>query len=444
MHMEGIISKVVANQPRGESRKSELPNAFHWLWGGQSVSLVGSQLSALSFQLIAVTVLHASAGQMGVLTAAQTLPYLLFGLFVGVLVDNSSRRLLLVGTDLARFAVLIAASILALTGHLHIEIMWAVVCLIASFNLIFDAALGAYIPQLLSRNQWLAANSRLSVTSSASEVIGPGAAGYVLQVLFAPAAMLLDAVSYPFSAGCIALGKPKSMEGSLETSARLEGSRSRFGRRNIVGSVREGVTFVLKHPVLRVFALWSAVWNLSWSAVLSVFVLYATRTLTMTPGAIGLVFAVGGSGGVLGAAAAGKLAKQWSRGGVLVAAPFVAACGGLLVLAAGRPYAAVLTAVSLFVFNVGQSAFGVNMQTCRQEFTPPFLMGRMDTTMRLCFTGTASLGALAGGFIGSRFGLRVAIFFGISGLFVTVVGLKLSPLAHLVNAAQREVKTKTR
>ena len=84
------------------------------------------------------------------------------------------------------------------------------------------------------------------------------------------------------------------------------------------------------------------------------------------------------------------------------------------------------------------------MQTCRQEFTPPFLMGRMDTTMRLCFTGMASLGALTGGFIGSQFALRVAIISGTSGLFLTVIGLKLSPLARLVNAAQYEIKSVAR
>jgi hypothetical protein len=111
---------------------------------------------------------------------------------------------------------------------------------------------------------------------------------------------------------------------------------------------------------------------------------------------------------------------------------FVGATGAAILLWSGD-HARVALATSLFIFNVGQSAFGVNMQTTRQLVTPAFLMGRMDTTMRLCFTGMSSLGALTGGFIGSQFGLQGSLVFGIAGLFVTAVGLRTSPLATLVN-----------
>jgi predicted MFS family arabinose efflux permease len=290
-----------------------LSSTFLWLWGGQTVSLVGSQISALSFQVVAVTVLHASPMQMGVVTASQTIPYLLFGLFVGVLVDRVSRRRLLIGADLARLGILFTAATLAASHHLGVPLLCAIVCAISTINLIFDAALGAYIPELLDRRQWLRANSRLSVSMSGSEVAGPGVAGYILQVLSAAGAMVTDAVSYLISAVCILCAKP-AKQAVVKKSSQWDRETSWGLSSNVLHSVREGVGFVFTHPILRIFALWSAVWNFSWSAVLAVLVLYATQTLKLPPRSIGMVLAIGGIGGVAGAACASRLAGLLSQG----------------------------------------------------------------------------------------------------------------------------------
>jgi MFS family permease len=417
-------------RPNENSSPATLTSAFHWLWGGQSISLIGSRLSALSFQVIAVRTLNATASQMGILTASETIPYLVFGLFVGVLVDRTSRRRLLIGCDLARFVILAATCLLAYTGRLHISILWAVVCAISTFNLIFDSALGAYIPQILARTQWLRANSRLSITQSGSEVVGPGLGGYLLQAIAAPAVMLIDGLTYGVSAICILIGKPRPSNIDPHTQAVFTAPV-----RNVWASIGQGARFVYTHQVLRIFAIWSAIWNFSWSALLAVFVLYATRSLSLSPRSIGLIFAIGGLGGIIGAAIAGPLATKLSRGRVLVFAPAIGAAGGALVFIARGAHALAVLLLAMFLFNLGESAFGVNMQTCRQEVTPANLMGRMDTTMRLCFRGIASLGALAGGFIGSSFGLRTTILTAVSGLFITVIGLYSSGLSELANAS---------
>ena len=390
----------------------------------------------MSFQVIAVRALHATASQMGVLTAFETVPYLVLGLFIGVLVDHTSNRRLLIGSDLARLVVLVGASYLAVSGRINIQIMWAVVCVISTFNLVFDAALGAYVPKVLARSQWLRANSRLSATQSGSEVAGPGLAGYMLQAISAPAVMLIDGVTYGVSAMCILVGKP-NQPGGVSGGRELDKNPivPPEVRMNVWLSMRQGASFVFRHRILRIFAIWTAVWNFSWSAVLAVFVLYATHILMMSPGSIGLAVAVGGIGGILGSSMAGRLAKRWSRGRVLVFAPLIGASGGALLFAARGARALIVVADAMLFYSLGEGAFGVNIQTCRQELTPANLMGRMDTTMRVCFRGMASLGALAGGLVGSKFGLRAAILAGVCGLFVTVVGLYCSGLADLVGDA---------
>jgi predicted MFS family arabinose efflux permease len=409
----------------------KINRAFHWIWFGQAVSITGSQLSAVSFQLIAVTTLRATASQMGILAAAQTFPYLCFGLFLGAVIDNSSRRSLLISSDILRSSILVSAAVLAVEKHLTIPLMWVIVCLTATFNLVFDASLGAFIPELLKPSRWSVANSRLSATVSAGEVTGPALAGFVVQVFAAPIAFLLDALSYIFSAICVLLCRPPS--GGDSQMAKIYKAEGFWNRISNTGpAILEGLNFVIRHPILRIFGLWSAIWNFSWSAVLAVLVLYASSILRIDAASVGICYAVGGLGGVLGASLATSAARSFSRSGVMVYAPFVGAMGSTILLWSGN-HPRVTLAASLFIFNVGQSAFGVNMQTTRQLVTPASLMGRMDTTMRLCFTGMSSLGALAGGFIGSRFGLHGSIVFGIAGLFVTAIGLRTSPLARLVS-----------
>jgi MFS family permease len=439
MSSSQLIPDSVISTDELAIHKRHLPAVFRWLWCGQFISLMGSQLSLVSFQLIAVTALHAGAMAMGILTASQTAPYLLFGLFVGVLVDRRSRFAILMAADLLRAVIILAAAMAAGYGQLSIWLLCITVSLISVLNLIFDAALSAHLTEILHRKVWLVANSRLSVTTSGSELGGPVLAGYIVQLLSAAIAMVIDSGSYFVSAGCLLLSNRSNRDrDGLRHHLERRGIDSGVDRENLLSSVKAGVQLVAKHPILRIFALWSAIWNFSWSAVLSVFVLHASRTLLLKPALIGFVMAAGGMGGMLGGATGNALASRWTRGKVLVYAPMIAAFGGSFLLLPKRTFSLEIAALAMFLFNAGQSAFGVNMQTCRQEVTPAQLMGRMDTTMRLCFTGMASLGALSGGFLASRCGVLVTLAVGICGLFLVVYGLKHSPLEKLVDSPQRQ------
>ena len=406
----------------------QLPSGFRLLWCGQSISLIGSQFSSLAIQVIAVNMLHAGAMQMGYLTASQTIPYLVFSLFIGVIIDRSSKRGLMVGADVIRCLTLVSAAILVGTGHLTITLLCGVVCFVSTFNLLFDAALGALIPQLFHLRQRLTANSRLQISLSGSEMVGPSVAGCVLEILSATSIMFVDAGTYLLSAGCILFavrGQLTPTESSGPVAAKT------VTPSGMVAAFVEGIKFVALQPILRAFGIWSATWNFSWSAVLAVLVLYASRTLNMSPFSIGLAFAIGALGGVAGAFIASELQRRWTYGRVLVVAPLVGACGGAVLLYAHGKHSFAIVAGGLFLYNLGETVFGVNMQTCRQNVTPYHLLGRMDTALRFCFKGMASLGALTGGYIGSTFGVYQALAVGVGGLFVAFLGLRFSRIADL-------------
>lgn len=145
---------------------------------------------------------------MGYLTALQTVPYLLHGLFISIVIDRTSKRRLLIGADLIRFVTLLFAAVLAAVHDLTIPLLCGIVCFIATLSLIFDAALGALIPQLFDSRQRLIANSRLSITLAGSEVFGPSLAGFLLQILSVTGIMLIDGATYLISALCVLFALP--------------------------------------------------------------------------------------------------------------------------------------------------------------------------------------------------------------------------------------------
>lgn len=179
---------------------------------------------------------------------------------------------------------------------------------------------------------------------------------------------------------------------------------------------------------LKIFAFATTLWNLACGEMMSVLVLYAMRTLGMTSGWVGFVMAAAGLGGLIGGATRNIWVVRWSRPAGLQC------CLGQM-----ATFSVAIVSVSMFLLIAGQPALGVIMVTCRQEVTPRDLLGRMDTTMRVSITGMASVGALLGGFVASRVGLRTSIASAVFLFFVVVLGLKLSSLEHLVNRGERSL-----
>jgi MFS family permease len=184
---------------------------FRILWTGHTVSLIGSQVTLLALPLVAVLSLRATPVQMGLLAAAGSLPALLVGLLVGVWVDRRRRRPLLVASDLGRGVLLLTIPAAALFGWLAIEGLYVVAFLIGSLGLVSGVAAQSFLPALVGRERLVEANSKLEVSRSAAEIAGPGLAGLLIQVVTAPLAIMVDAVSFLVSGlliGCLRTPEP--------------------------------------------------------------------------------------------------------------------------------------------------------------------------------------------------------------------------------------------
>ena len=172
---------------------------FRRLWGAETISQLGSQLTLVVVPLIAALTLDATAFEMGLLTAAGGLPRLLIGLFAGVWVDRLPRRPVLLLTDLGRALTLLAVPLAALVDGLGIELLFAVAFLVGAQSVFFNAAWVAYVPNLVGRAQLADANGKLMASVSVAQVVGPALAGALVALLTAPWVLLLDALSFLWS-----------------------------------------------------------------------------------------------------------------------------------------------------------------------------------------------------------------------------------------------------
>src|SRR5215469_11820600 len=173
---------------------------FRRLWAGETVSIFGSRMGDVAVSFAAIIAIGATPAQMGVLASVRLIPKMLLSLIAGVWVDRLRRRPLMIGADLGRFALLATIPIAAMIGHLRMNLFYLVILSVGVLDLLFDLAYGAYLPSLIDSADLVEANSKLSASYAAAEVGGFALAGWLVQILTAPHAILVDAVSFIASA----------------------------------------------------------------------------------------------------------------------------------------------------------------------------------------------------------------------------------------------------
>lgn len=395
---------------------------FLKFWAGQSISACGSQVSGLAIPLTAVLVLNADAGQMGLLAAADTAPFLLLGLLVGVWVDRLPRRLTLVATDVARAALLASIPVCALLGVLRMEQLYALGFLLGTLSTVFDVTYQSFLPSLVERGELVEANSKLEVSRSVAQIGGPALAGALVQRVSAPLTITLDALSFLASATFVAL--VRAPDALMSTNVE---------RQTIQAQVAEGLRAVVGSPLLRSIALCAATLSFFLSMPFAIYVLYVTRDLGITPVVLGMIFSAGSVGALLGALAAGRAPHLLGLGPTVVTALLLGGVGNLF-----APLAGSLPAVSVPLLVVGQGIFwfgfvvyNVNQLSLRQAITPDRLQGRTGASMRVLVWGTMPLGSLAGGFLGEAIGLQPTMLVSALGALAAPLWLLFSPVRAL-------------
>jgi MFS family permease len=369
---------------------------FLKLWLAGTLSWVGSEVTLVALPLAAVS-LGASPVHMGVLRSAGYLSDLLVGPLAGAWVDRVRRRPLAVAADLGRAVLLGAVPVAALLGVLAIEHLLAVALLVGALGTLGTLAQRAFLVAVVPRPRLVEANSKLSASRSGAHVIGPGLGGALVQLLSAPVAIAVDAFSFATSALGIAL-----IRGTESPSP------SAPSRRSLLAEAREGLGFVLVDPILRRIALAVGVFALFDSAFFGLYVLYVTRELGVPPLALGVIFMLGGVGGVAGALIAGRVAARYGLGRAIVGGLLLAGIGDAVIPWAGAAPGLTVPLLGLaeLVVTLGVSVFTVNELALRQRVTPDALQGRMHATFGVMIGGGNALGALGGGLLAELMGVR--------------------------------------
>ena len=395
---------------------------FLRLWAGQTISQFGSQISALALPIAAIVVLDASAFQVALLGTVEFLPFLLFTLPAGVWVDRLPRRPILVIADLGRAAALVSVPVAYAFDWLTIWQLYVVGFLVGTLTVFFDVAYQSYLPSLVRRNQLVEGNSKLELSVSAAQLGGPAAAGGLVSLLSAPWAVLTDAISFLGSA--LFVLRIRTREEVAESAATPE-------RRGMRAEAWEGLQFVWKDRRLRALTESTVIFNFCANGAFAVYLVYAVRSLGLSPAAIGVIFSLGNVGWLAGALVAGRLTTRLGVGRTIILTGAVAAPALMLVPAAPQsapiPFliaAGVLSSFGLVIWRISQVSL-------RQAITPDHMLGRVNAVSRFMMWGTIPLGTLLGGALGSTIGLRETLWIGTIGASFTILPVLLSPVRTL-------------
>jgi MFS family permease len=391
---------------------------FVRFWAADSVSLVGTYVTTLALQVLAVVSLEASATELGVLGAARWLPYLLFGLIAGVLVDRHRRRPILVGADLARAALLGLIPLLASVGLLSMPVLIALVAVFGALSLVYDAAHQSFLPRLVPASLLTEANARLEQASSVAQTVGPMIAGWLVKAVSAPVAILVDAVSYLISGLVLA---------RLRTPERAEPTQSRDLRRE----GREGLSWVYRHQMLAPLAITSHAWFLFTGMIGTVSTYFVLDGLGFDAFELGVTYALGGVGGVLGATLSGPATLRFGAGPIMIVGRWITPLAyALIPLATSGATGLVLLCCAQFLFGFSIGLDGPAEMGYRQSVTPARLQGRMNATMRSLNRGMIVVGAPLGGALADTLGSRPALWIAVIGLIGQAIAISCSQLRH--------------
>ncbi|MEO7744050.1 MAG: MFS transporter [Usitatibacter sp.] len=409
---------------------------FVKLWGSLTVTHLGGQITFLALPLTAALVLNASPFEVGVLTALEALPFSLFGLFAGVLVDRARKLPVIIACDVGRGAALLAIPLCMWMGVLSMTVLYVVGFAIGALSVIGWPAYQVFMTERVGRGNLVEANAKIGISDSAAQLVGPGVAGALIQWLTAPIAILADAFSFFLSAWMLRGIPPK------------ESDFPKAVPRSVRSEIREGLITIWQNRTLRAIVWAIGAWQVCRHAFIAIVVLYAARELGFSAGHVGVLFMTAGLGSLAAASLVAPLNKRFGMGPTMLAGIAGTGVAWVIMGSAGGSFwvASIVFGGGLFLLDLGAMIFFINYLTLRQAVTPDRLLGRVTATMICLTVSTAPLGALAGGWVAEHWGLRSAMLMaGIGALILAPIVTWFSPLAHMreLPAPQEPVLTES-
>jgi MFS family permease len=392
---------------------------FRLLWAGDTISQFGASISMVAIPLLAATVLAATPFQMGVLTAAENAAFLLIGLPAGVWVDRMRRRGLMMTADFGRAVLLATIPIAWWLGILTLAHVIVAVLLVGVLTVFFDVSYQSYLPSLVGRDKLVEGNSKLQASQSVAIVSGPALAGWLVQLMSAAGAVVLNAAGFLWSLLCLSRIRTREPEPEKVADSTL--------RRDIA----EGLRFVLGNRLLRAITFCTGTSNFFSNMNTAVGVIFLVREIGVPAGGIGLIFTGFGIGGILGALSGtwwqrwfGQARTIWLS--LLITQPFL-----LLLPLTEAGWRVSLYWIGGVVYGYGAVVYNVAQVSFRQAICPDRLLGRMNASIRFLVWGTIPLGGLTGGALAEWIGARGTLWVAGVGGIVAVLWVLFSPLRGL-------------
>jgi MFS family permease len=392
---------------------------FLLLWSGQTVSETGSAVTQLALPLTAVVVLRASTFQVGALTSAATLAFALIALPAGAIVDRRAKRWLMIWCDVARMLIIGSVPLAAAFGALTLGQLYAVAIAAGVCTVFFDVSYQSYLPVLIGTHDLVEGNGKLGATQSFAQLAGPGLGGGLVGLVGAARALSADAISYAVSVASL-----------LAIRAREEVPRP-DQRQKLRTEIAEGLSFVLRHPILRKIVACTGTANLFGSMAMALEFIFLIRVLHVRPGDTGLLIAVASLGGVAGGALSGRLSRRIGSARLIWFSMLVLSLPQLLVPLAEPGWRVAAFVVGLAGFWFSAVVYNVAQVSYRQAICPPRLLGRMNAAVRWVVWGTLPLGGLLGGAFGTWLGVRTTLWIAFAGSWLAGWWVFFSPLRGL-------------
>ena len=405
--------------------------SFRHFWAGQSISLVGDQITLIALPLVAVLELDAGPAQMGYLTAANLIPNLLFSLHAGAWIDRrGGRRRIMIAADLGRGALLVTVPLAAWLGMLSMAQLYVVAFALGSLTVLFWVSYNAIFAALLDHDDYMSGSALLNGSRAVAFMAGTGVGGLLVQALTAPVALLADAVSFVFSAAFVRASRATEPPPETDTD----------------GGITAGIRFLRGNPILRAELCAVTTINLFNFMFFALVILYATRDLGVSPGALGLVLGAAAVGSVIGSVVTGRLQRRigvgpaFAVGCILFPAPLV-----LFPLAGGsHPLVLMLLFVAEFWSGLGVMILDITSGAMMAALIPEGLRSRVSGAFMVVNYGVRPVGSLAGGALGAWLGLRPALWLATVGAMAGVLWLLPSPMMRLRELPQPGDATQNR
>lgn len=438
---EGVLpsDKPTTASASGEAapqrRKSVLfrNRDFLWVWTGESISLLGSEISVLALPSLAVLAFGEGAMGVGLLVALQWLPFVVLAPVLGVFTDRMLRRTLMQVSNLARFVILGSLPFAWILDGLTIQHVYIVALLKGVFDVIYQLAYQAYLPQLVAREDLIDGNAKTQLSRSLAVVFGRSVGGGLVSLLGAARAIGVDALSYLISS--LALSRVRTPEPEM--------SQAQRGVDAALVDFRSGVKMTFGNRLLRSLSLMAMCGNLAVSMVLAMVIVYSYQNLGFSAGQVGLALGVGGAPVLVGAILSRRLNEKFGMGRTLILTHALLVVAFLL-LPLADTVPAVWTAFVVVVIAQGIASFGtpianVGIMTLIQKATPPQAMGRVGGVALPFVWGANAAGPLLGAAIAAGLGVVVSFYAAAALAALAIVWIFVGSIQRLTDDVPEEM-----